>query len=82
MFGYIFLKLEFTVKVFKLIFIVVRVIYFFLPRLTWIENNSGNEGNFVFFLDMFPEIIFIATYLLLVASWYERAKRMEKGEAN
>eukprot|EP00026_Physarum_polycephalum_P003813 Phypoly_transcript_03829.p1 GENE.Phypoly_transcript_03829~~Phypoly_transcript_03829.p1 ORF type:complete len:407 (+),score=68.76 Phypoly_transcript_03829:865-2085(+) len=48
----------------------VRAIYFFLSLTTWSENNTPKyEGTFVFLVDTIPEIIFVAVYLLLVASW-------------
>ena len=66
------------------IFIVVRAIYFFLSLTTWSDNNTPKyEGDFVLLVDTLPEIIFVAIYLLLVASWYDtrgggRRKKIER----
>jgi len=48
---------------------IVRAAYFFASITTWANQTPKYENSYMFFVDTIPELIFVAIYLLLVASW-------------
>ncbi len=52
---------------------IVRAVYFFIDITSWEKPHETiiNFTSTFLLVDLLPEMLFVAIYLLLVASWYD-----------